>query len=191
MSRVLRPDTHRSCCRYLLLVMTARMQARAEGTREGRLHGVTVPDCLAATVPADGRGTTRSINRRRIGVKVHLSRLCRFMTEPQSDHGEIHAPTQQSHGRGVTKRVRCHGLGGERRTGSTCAGEMPQNESLQCICAQAPAVGTREDRSSGLPPCPDNPPFRTAATSGRSGVHLILRPFPTHLTCAPTPSSTS
>ena len=71
----------------------------------------------------------RSFFKLHVGMQVHLSSLCGFVTEPKSDHAEIHAAAEQSHGRAVTQGVRCHCLGCQRWAALTCCGDMSQNES--------------------------------------------------------------
>jgi hypothetical protein len=79
-------------------------------------------------------------------VQVHLSRFRRFMAEPKSDHAEIHTTAQHGHGCSMPQRVWRHCLRSQRWTPLTCCGDVPRDKLLQGICAEVPAIGTREDR---------------------------------------------
>ncbi len=55
-----------------------------------------------------------------VGMQVDLGCLRRFVTEPKSDHAQIHSPPQQAHGRRVPQGMWRHGFPFQGRTGLGC-----------------------------------------------------------------------
>ncbi len=80
-----------------------------------------------------------------VGMQINLGCLRRFVTEPESDHAQVHTAPEQVHGCRVSQRVRRHGLGYERGTGLTRGSSMPRHEPLKCIGAKTPTARTGEN----------------------------------------------
>lgn len=92
-----------------------------------------------------------------VGMQVDLRRVGGCVTEPEGDHAEVDATTEQRHGRGVAQRVGLHVLGGERGARAPCGGDMSRHEPLKCIGAPVSTAYAWEDRVARLSALFDEP----------------------------------
>jgi hypothetical protein len=106
--------------------------------------------CILSAVyqlcPIDRHDRSRDASELHVCVQVHLSGLGRLMAKPESDHTQIHAAAEHRHSCAVPEGMWCHCFGRQGATALACRGNVPRNKLLQAIGAEAPAVGTREDR---------------------------------------------
>src|SRR6266516_3043285 len=78
-------------------------------------------------------------------MKVNLSRIHSFVSEPQSDNRTINARLKQIHRGAVPKNVRRDTFALERRTVLTCRGHVLGEQVMNSVSAQWLAAGARED----------------------------------------------
>ena len=72
------------------------------------------------------------------------------MSEPECNHSQVHATSQQVHGGRVSQRMRCDFFRLERRTGRARGCGVTCNEQLQCVGAKMPTPRTREYGGTGF-----------------------------------------
>ncbi len=81
-----------------------------------------------------------------VGVDVHLRRLDRFVTEPERDHRTIDAAVQELHCGAVAENVRRDAFRAQGSACLRCCLDVPANDALHGIAAEAGAAIADEQR---------------------------------------------
>lgn len=123
----------------------------------------------------------------KVGMKVGLRGLDRFMTEPQRDHRAIDARLQELHCSAVPQDMWRHPLGRQRwaaRAGDT---HMLGHERLDAVGAQPTPCRLRNRAQAQRRTGSLSQVWRAIRGYLVSGVHRSFQPLLTHRTCEPAP----
>ena len=78
--------------------------------------------------------------QREVGIEIDLGRLDRFVPEPDRDKGSVDPGLEEFHRGSVPKDVRSDSLLGQRPAGLLGLGDMPGNQPLDSVGAEASAT---------------------------------------------------